>query len=95
MVTLFSQQKIETPIMNPEKPMEELRVSPQKVKQQPGWENMSDEMAENMAKTIRRLAELFYITIAREQSLNPLPGSENELENLVTKKRTKKQKVKS
>ena len=72
-----------------------LRVTPQKVKQQPGWENMSDEMAENMAKTIRRLAELFYITIAREQSLNPLPDSENEMEHLVTKKRTQKRKAKN
>ena len=54
-----------------------------------------DEMAENMAKTIRRLAELFYITIAREQSLNQLPDSENELENLVPKKRIQKQKAKS
>ena len=74
---------------------ENLRVTPQKVKQQPGWENMSDEMAENMAKTIRRLAELFYITIAREQSLNPLPDSENERENLVPKKRTQKRKAKN
>jgi hypothetical protein len=74
---------------------ENLRVTPQKVKQQPGWENISDEMTENMANTIRRLAELFYITIAREQSLTPLPGSENETENLVPKKRTQNRKVKN
>lgn len=36
----------------------------EKVEQMPGWENMSDEMAENMAKSIKRLAKLFYTTTA-------------------------------
>lgn len=81
--------------MNSENRDEYLLTTFQKVKQQPGWENMSDEMAENLAKTIRRLAELFYITIAREQSLNPLPESENEMMNLDRKKRTQKRKAKN
>ena len=52
---------------------ENLRVTPQKVKQMPGWENMSDEMAESISNTVKKFAELFYITIARDMSLNPAP----------------------
>jgi hypothetical protein len=33
---------------------EDLRVTPQKVKSMPGRENMSDEMAENVARTVRK-----------------------------------------
>ena len=67
----------------------------EKVKQMKGWENLSDEMAENIARTVRRMTELFYITIAREQNLNPLPGSENETKNLAPKKRTQKRKART
>lgn len=36
--------------MNSENGDEYLPTTFQKVKQQPGWENMSDEMAENMSR---------------------------------------------
>ena len=45
----------------------------EKVKQMKGWENLPDELAEQIAKTVIKFAELFYITIAREMSLAPLP----------------------
>jgi hypothetical protein len=48
----------------------------EKVKQMKGWENMPDELAEQIASTVRRLAELFYITIAREMSLAEFPVKE-------------------
>lgn len=62
------------------------RTTAEKVKQMKGWENISDEMAENIARTVRRLAELFYITIAREMSLNHDPDVSNE----ISKKQWKK-----
>jgi len=48
----------------------------EKVKQMKGWENMPDELAEQIVSTVRRLAELFYITIAREMSLAEFPVKE-------------------
>ena len=48
----------------------------EKVKQMKGWENLPDELAEQIAKTVRKFAELFYITIARDMSLAPLPVKE-------------------
>jgi hypothetical protein len=51
---------------------------------------MSDEMADNIAKTVRRLSELFYITIAREQSLNPLSDGKVEIEKITPKNKSKR-----
>ena len=65
------------------------RTTAEKVKQMKGWENMSDEMAENIARTVRRLAELFYITIARDMSLN----QDSELSNDVSKCKIEKEKL--
>lgn len=48
----------------------------EKVKQMKGWENMPDELAEQIATTVRKLARLFYITIAREMSLAEFPVKE-------------------
>ncbi len=70
---------------------ENLRVAPQKVKQMPGWENMSDEMAESISNTVKKFAELFYTTIARDMSLNPVP----EIEPLVKKEKAKRKKAKT
>jgi len=74
---------------------ENLRVSPQKVKQIPGWENMSDEMAESISNTVKKFAELFYITIARDMSLNPIPETELSIEKEKPKRPRKKRKIKS
>lgn len=49
----------------------------EKVKQIKGWENMSDELAEQIANVVRKFAELFYITIARDMSLAEIPKTEN------------------
>ena len=49
----------------------------EKVKQMKGWENMPDELAEHIARGIKRLAEIFYVTIAREMSLAPIPVKED------------------
>jgi hypothetical protein len=65
---------------------ENLRVTAQKVKQMPGWENLSDEMAENISNTIKKFAELFYITIARDMNLNPIPETENPIQKEKPKK---------
>lgn len=73
---------------------ENLSVTPQKVKQMKGWENMSDEMAESISNTVKKFAELFYITIARDMSLNPLPESNFETEKTKPKKRSRKLKSK-
>lgn len=48
----------------------------EKVKQMKGWENMPDELAEQIAKTVRKFAELFYITISRDMSLAKIPVKE-------------------
>ncbi|MBK9192736.1 MAG: hypothetical protein IPM77_15260 [Crocinitomicaceae bacterium] len=45
----------------------------QKVKQMKGWENLDDELAQGIAEIVVKFSELFYITIAREMSLNPIP----------------------
>ena len=37
---------------------ENLRVTPQKVKQMKGWENLSDEMAEGISNTVKKIADL-------------------------------------
>jgi hypothetical protein len=66
------------------------KTTAEKVKQMKGWENMSDEMADNIAKTVRRLSELFYITIAREQSLNPLSDGKVEIEKITPKNKSKR-----
>ncbi|MBI3134575.1 MAG: hypothetical protein HYZ14_07845 [Bacteroidetes bacterium] len=68
---------------------EEHITTAKKVKSMPGWENMSDEMAETVAKTVRKLTKLFYITIARQQSLNPFP----EAELRIKKPKRRKQRV--
>jgi hypothetical protein len=63
-----------------------------KVKQMPGWENLSDEMAESISNMVKKFAELFYITIARDMSLNPVPETEalvKERKFKIRKKRTK------
>lgn len=70
-------------------------TTPQKVKQMPGWENLSDEMAEGISNTVKKFAELFYITIARDMSLNPLPESNSEMEEAKPKKPGRKPKSKS
>ncbi len=72
---------------------ENLRVTPQKVKQMPGWENMSDEMAESISNTVKKFAELFYITIARDMSLNPLPETELRFKEEKSNKRKRKAKI--
>lgn len=58
----------------------------QKVKQQPGWENMDDKLAEDIARGIKRLAEIFYVTIAREMNLNPMDKA-NDLDHHENSKR--------
>lgn len=65
------------------------------VKQMPGWENMSDEFAENMAATIKKLAAIFYITIAREMNLKSMDEANDfsQDENSKSKRIKKKEKI--
>ncbi len=62
----------------------------QKVKQMKGWENLDDELAQRIAETVVKFADLFYITIARDMSLNPMTEAELEIHDKGTKRRKKK-----
>jgi len=62
----------------------------EKVKQIRRWENLPDELAEQIAKTVIKFAELFYITIERDMSLNPIP--EGELQNQEEKPKGERKK---
>lgn len=72
---------------------ENLRVTPQKVKQMKGWENLSDEMAESISNTVKKFAELFYITIARDMSLNQISETETSFQKEKPKRRKKRAKI--
>ncbi len=67
----------------------------EKVKQIRRWENLPDDLAEQIAKTVIKFAELFYITIARNMSLNPIPESELQNQEEKPKRRKKKQRQKN
>lgn len=64
----------------------------QKVKQMKGWENLDDELAQRIADTVVKFAELFYITIASDMSLNPIPKTELEIHDEKPKRSKKKSK---
>ncbi len=67
----------------------------QKVKQMKGWENMDDKLAQRIAETVVKFADLFYITISREMSLNPMPETELETRKAKSKKQGTAKDVKS
>ena len=62
----------------------------QKVKQMKRWENLDDELAQRIAETVVKFADLFYITIARDVSLNPMMETEFEIHDMGTNRRKKK-----
>lgn len=64
----------------------------QKVKQMPDWENPGYEMDENISNAVKKFAELFYVTIARDRSLDTIPGTETPVQKEKPKRRKRELK---
>lgn len=56
-------------------------ITKERVKQFEKWKNISDEVAEQIVWTVKRLTEIFYVSISRELSLNPIPLPEPKKQN--------------